>query len=320
MPDKLLASDSEIKFFSILGVVLVILLVLSFIIGSRVQRGNVSSPARVATVPNAFATVSITARAAYVFDVRTGKVLYEKNGESRMPLASLTKVMTALTAIDLAKADSTVVVSREAIDTDGDSGLALGERWSLKNLLDFSLTSSSNDGVRAVGMAIGALTNPDAATSAESEGDFVGAMNKKADEIGMKNTYYFNDTGLDETNEKGGAYGTAKDMATLFAYILATHPELMDATRKSQIKVSSYSATHIAENTDTVVDQIPNLKASKTGFTDLAGGNLVVAFDPEIGRPIVVAVLGSTEEGRFSDVLQLVDAAMTSVATTPEAK
>jgi len=66
--------------------------------------------------------------------------------------------------------------------------------------------------------------------------------------------------------------------------------------------------SYFANNTNIFVDKIPNLIASKTGFTDLAGGNLVIAFNADINRPIIISVLGSTEEGRFTDVLQLIEA------------
>ncbi|MES2214373.1 MAG: hypothetical protein V4465_03250, partial [Patescibacteria group bacterium] len=91
--------------------------------------------------------------------------------------------------------------------------------------------------------------------------------------------------------------------------ILRTHPELLDATRNEIVRTTSLdNQIHTAHNTDTIVANIPGIKASKTGFTDLAGGNLVVAFDPELGRPIIISVLGSTAEERFSDVQRLVDA------------
>jgi D-alanyl-D-alanine carboxypeptidase (penicillin-binding protein 5/6) len=167
--------------------------------------------------------------------------------------------------------------------------------------------------MRAVSFALGALGDP--ADPAGSEAAFVREMNNKADAIGMKNTYYLNVTGLDQNEEQGGAYGSAKDQAILFAYILKTHPSLMEATRQAEIIVTSQDlVSHIARNTDSLVSYIPGMLASKTGFTDLAGGNLVVAFDPEIGRPIIISVLGSTETGRFEDMEKLVNASLQYVS------
>ncbi len=302
----MLTNKQEIKFFAFLGGILFILLILSFVISHRIERGPVSAPAKFATT--AFNGLAITAKAAYVLDARTGQVLYAKNADARLPLASLTKVMTALVATELAPSYSTIVVTSEAVATDGDSGLRVGEKWSLRNLIDFSLTTSSNDGMRAVGLALGALST---STSSPQtiEGDFIKDMNRKADEIGMKDTYFLNDTGLDVSEQKGGAYGSAKDMANLFAYILLHHPTLLSATRESELRISSLDNTkHIAKNTDVIINSIPGVIASKTGYTDLAGGNLTLAFDPELGHPVVIAVLGSTGEGRFEDMLKLVAA------------
>jgi D-alanyl-D-alanine carboxypeptidase (penicillin-binding protein 5/6) len=302
----MLTNKQEIKFFAFLGGILFILLIISFVLSNRIQRGPVSAPAKFAA--GAFDGIKITAKAAYVLDARTGEVLYAKNADARLPLASLTKVMTALVATELAPGYSTIVVSREAVTTDGDSGLTVGEKWSLKNLLDFSLTTSSNDGMRAVGLALGALSSSTSSPQA-IESDFIKDMNKKADEIGMKDTYFLNDTGLDESPQKGGAYGSAKDIANLFAYILLHHPTLMSATGKAELQITSLdNAKHLARNTDLIINSLPGVIASKTGYTDLAGGNLALAFDPELGHPIVISVLGSTETGRFEDMLKLVSA------------
>ncbi|MDO8565311.1 MAG: serine hydrolase [bacterium] len=299
--------ESEIKFFAVLFLVLSILMVLSYILGSRVKRGDSSVPTE--TVSHEFPTIAIEARAAYVYDARTKTVLYAKNENIRMPLASLTKLMSALVATELSSDYTTVVVSRDSIATDGDSGLLSGERWNLKDLLDFSLITSSNDGIRAVALTLGALDRSDV-TSDEILTDFVGEMNKKASVLDLKNTYFWNETGLDESEVKGGAYGTAKDMATLLEYIITYHPQVLEATQDASATISSAEFSHPAKNTNSLAGEIPGLIASKTGFTSTAGGNLVFAFDPELGRPIIVTILGSTSDGRFEDARKLINATL----------
>lgn len=310
---RFLTNKYEMRFFSVIGILLLIFLIISYVVGARIRRNDISSPANIIAV-NPFEGISLIADAAYVYDLRTNTVLYSKNADKRLPLASVTKVMTALVATEVAPLENTVVtVTDNALQAEGDSGLFRDERWSLKNLLDFSLTSSSNDGMRAVALALGALNRLEAEPD-EIRMDFVRLMNQKANELGMKNTYYFNETGLDETSHQGGAYGTAKDMTMLFAYILKNHPELFEATGKSEITTRSLDGyIHRAKNTDLIVDSIPGIKASKTGFTDIAGGNLVIAFDPEMGRPIIVSVLGSTGNDRFNDVMKLVEASMRAI-------
>ena len=289
--------EDEIKFLLILMGGLALLLSVSYILGQRVDRGDNSTPTILA--PKHFPEVALQAKAAYVYDARTNTVFFAKNENTRMPLASLTKVMSALVASESSYESDMVLVTEEALRRMGDSGLKSGERWSLRDLLDFSLVSSSNDGIAAVALALG------------TSRDFVQRMNAKAGELDLKNTYFWNETGLDESDVKGGAYGTAKDMAHLLSYTLAYHPELLAATREVSVDVLSLDdLIHKAENTNDVAGEIPGLLASKTGFTDTAGGNLVFAFDPELGRPIIVTILGSSQEGRFEDAKKLVEATL----------
>ncbi len=299
---------SEIKFFLILSAVLAFLLTVSFIFSSAVERRDRSVPSE--TASQKFPTVVLKAKAAYVYDTRTKAVLFAKNENTPLPLASLTKIMSALVAEDLSPLYSIVTVSEEALKAEGDSGFFRDEKWTLKDILDFSLLTSSNDGMRAVALSLGALSKA-GASSEEIIGDFVGEMNHKARELGLKNTYFWNETGLDESDIKGGAYGSAKDMSVLSEYILTHRPLMFEATRKDKTIFQSLDdRLHVATNTNTITTEIPGLVASKTGLTDTAGGNLIIVFDPELGRPIVISILGSTESGRFEDARTLLAAIM----------
>lgn len=299
--------EAEIRFLLFLSLGLSLIMFTSYILNTRVERGDNSVPSGL--VKKKFPEVSLEAKAAYVYDARTKTVLYAKNENKRMPLASLTKVMAALVARELSQGAGTVTVSEDALKLYGDSGLRVGERWSLRNLLDFSLITSSNDGMRAVALALGALDNSEV-TSDEKVNAFVGEMNRKASELDLKNTYYWNETGLDETEYKGGAYGTARDMATLMEHIVSYSREVLEATRESYATIPSLDLEHEAKNTNALAGTIPGLIASKTGFTNTAGGNIALVFDPELGRPIVITILGSTEEGRFQDARILINAVL----------
>mgnify|MGYP001559768523 CR=1 FL=1 len=300
--------SSEVRLFILLAVALTLLLIISFIFGLKVKRGDASVPSKVGS--ELFPAVAIKAKAVYIYDVRTKTVLFAKNENTRLPLASLTKIMSALVAEDIGPLYSTITVSGEALEAEGDSGLYKDEKWSLKDILDFSLMTSSNDGMRAVALSLGALSRA-GASSKEIINDFVGEINRKAGILGLKNTYFLNETGLDESDIKGGAYGTAKDISILLEYILMHHPALFAATREVTTRFQSLdNRLHVATNTNDIVAEIPGLLISKTGFTDTAGGNLVIVFDPELGRPIIISILGSTEEGRFEDARALVAAVM----------
>lgn len=299
---------SEVKFFVILVLLLLLFLFGFSIFGLKTKREDVSVPSEVAS--QSFPRVILVAKAAYVYDLRTKAVLFAKNENVRMPLASLAKIMSALVAEDLSPLYSIVTVSDEALQAEGDNGLYLGELWFLKDLLDFSLVTSSNDGMRAIALSLGALSKSKA-SSKEIIDDFVEEMNSKAKELGLENSYFWNETGLDESETKGGAYGTAKDMSKLSEYVLTHHPELFAATREATTILQSLNnRIHIAKNTNSLATDIPGLLASKTGLTNTAGGNLVVIFDPELGRPIIISILGSTEDGRFEDVHALISAVM----------
>ena len=103
-------------------------------------------------------------------------------------------------------------------------------------------------------------------------------------------------------------------MAVLLAHLLIKNPELLDATRESDLLFRSLSnITHKGKNTNPLVATVPGVLASKTGYTDLAGGNLALAFDAGLGHPIVAVVLGSTYDGRFSDIRKLIVASMETV-------
>ncbi len=307
----MLTNKQEIAFFSFLGVVLVFLLTFTYVLGSKSVEGQKVVVKK--STPLHIGRVDIEAKAAYVYDTLSGEVLYAKNENERLPLASLTKVMSALVASEEVPSYRTIAISESSTKTDGDAGLVPGEHWTLKDLLDFSLVSSANDGIRAIALAVGALDQNNANDESQVS-DFVLKMNDLASQIGMKNTYYLNDTGLDESKEQGGAYGSAKDQAILFEYILKKNPTLLASTKSSILRIRNVEGQiHTARNTSSIVNDIPGIIASKTGFTDLAGGNLIIAFDPEIGRPIVISLLGSSEEGRFRDMMVLVKASLASV-------
>lgn len=257
----------------------------------------------------AFDGINLDAKAVYVFDVSKNEVIYKKNEFVQLPLASLTKLMMALTATEMLPKNSKITIKKEFLQEEGDVGLLVDETWKLKDLLDFSLVVSSNDGARSIASVAGAM---DLNTDNYDLGrqDFIRKMNENAKELGLKQTYFTNENGLDN-GEVAGGYGSAIDVSTLMQYILKNHPDILEATKYQKLDISSINTTHVAVNTNIDANQIPGLIASKTGYTNLAGGNLTVAFDSSVGRPIIVVVLGSTTDGRFEDVAKLVKATQT---------
>ena len=265
---------------------------------------------------NPFADLEINARAALVFDIQRGEALYNSQEEVQLPLASLTKIMTVLLAEETLPPDTIVTVDKDALNKEGDSGLLLGERWKFSDLIDLTLVASSNDGAHALAKAVMAnlsLTNRPDQLLENNGTSFSSLMNVKAGEIGMRQTFFINESGLDAHEAVGGAYGSARDLSLLLAYVIQEYPKLFEAT--TLISLATYSLDgeeHRVENTNEFVESIPGIIASKTGTTDLAGGNLAVVFEIAPLHPIAVIVLGSTPEKRFSDVQALVGATIVS--------
>jgi D-alanyl-D-alanine carboxypeptidase (penicillin-binding protein 5/6) len=246
--------------------------------------------------------LAIGAKAAYVEDLKTGKTIFAQNETAQLPLASITKLMTLLVADNVLKPDDTVTITSEALTPDG-GGLSAGEVWRAQDLMDYTLIQSVNDGAHALALAA-------AAKKRELPDGFIIDMNAEARTLGLTQTYFANDTGLDISTTVNGASGSAHDIARLLAYIVENHPRLLEAsTNETQTFRALSGETHTAENTSSLTWNLPGAIASKTGFTDLAGGNLALMFEPVPGRPVVAVVLGSTREGRDEDMKTLANTA-----------
>lgn len=247
------------------------------------------------TAPLFLDQADLEATSALLYDPEDGRILFSKYGELQLPLASLTKVATVALTLDTLPAGSHITIEPSDLLPEGDSGLLAGQAWDATELSRFTLRFSSNDGAQAL------------ARTAFPEG--TARMNVLARALGLSQTYFLNPTGLDVSSTTAGAYGSALDTAKLFAYLLKAHPEALDLTVNDSIPVVDLSGSvQPSVSTAATLLDIPGLLGAKTGFTDLAGGNLVVAFDAGPGRPLIAVVLGSSREGRFEDVRTLIRA------------
>ncbi len=255
----------------------------------------------------------IRATAAYVYDVATGRALYAKNADEALPLASITKLMTTLIAEELVSPNTTITIPKAAVSQAGSSGLAWGEVFTGTALRDYAMLASSNDAAYSIAYAVGKNIDDHANDPVNT---FVTAMNVRAKELQLPTLQFYNATGLDISPTAAGAYGSARDINFLMAYILEHHPEILEATRESSDRIYNTAGQyHDADNTNPVINRIPNLIGSKTGYTDLAQGNLTIAFDMGYNRPIIITVLGSTYAERFSDVVTLANAVSKAFST-----
>jgi len=251
----------------------------------------------------------VLAQAVVVYDINNQKVLFAKNADTVLPLASLTKLMTVLVTAEQIPLKTLVTIPDLNFNLESfNPNLIAGEKWHLKDLIDFTLVSSSNDGARALALVTMAKTqNP--------EINFVTAMNNRRQSLGLTDLRFYNETGLDESPNLAGAYGSALAISKLNAYLVTKYPELIEATNKKLIypKISGYQI-HPALNTNPIIGNLPGLLSSKTGYTLLAGGNLSIVFQAGLNRPIAITVLGSSLEGRFSDTEKLVWATLDYLA------
>lgn len=298
-----------------LALLLILLLALMFMSSLYASRGvRIYKQGELVKQVDPFENISIAGQSAIVLDVKTGKVLYEKNSDVVRPLASITKIMTAVTALDLLPNYTVITINKEFLKEEGDSGFYRDEKWKLRDLLDYSLVTSSNDGAAAIASAAGAVESGTTDINIGRE-EFITKMNAKAQSIGIPNARFLNETGLDLPDGQSGGYASARDVAKLFSYALSKRPEIFEATRYKNTSVTSLDKiAHKATNTNESIDDLPGVIGSKTGYTALAGGNLAIIFDPGLARPVVIVVLDSTTEGRFSDVTLLAQKTLEAIA------
>ncbi len=258
--------------------------------------------------------VPLEAKAAYVYDLTRNKIIYVRHEGWKLPLASLTKIMTTIVAKEVLPTDAVITIPHAAISQEGDSGLKEGEQWPLTNLLQIMLVGSSNDAAHAIALAAENVLAPanieQATVSPNTLSHFIQKMNETAQTLHLERTSFSNETGLDISVSDNGGYGSAQDIATLLKYAYDKYPDLFGPTTYPQITTSSASGTsHTLKNTDTITGSVASLLASKTGYTKIAGGNLAILFDVRPNEPVIAVVLGSTREGRFDDMETLVRAA-----------
>lgn len=214
------------------------------------------------------ASVSVGAQSAILMEQKTGRILYEKDAYTKRRIASITKIMTAILAIESGKMNQNVTVSEQAVHTEGSSiYLKAGEKIKLKDLVYGLMLRSGNDAAVAIAEYVGGSVD-----------GFVYLMNQKAKQIGMLNTHFANPSGLD--NKQNNHYSTAYDMALLTRYAMN------NKTYRQIAGTKVYRAPNPTENWDRVWKNKNRLltmykycTGGKTGFTKLAKRTLVTTAE-----------------------------------------
>lgn len=234
----------------------------------------------------------IGARGSIAQDINSGEVLFEKNPDERLKIASITKLMTLLIVLDENKLDDVVTVSRTAAGTPGSTMfLAAGEQITEENLIYGALINSAND-------AAVALAEHNAGSSAA----FVVKMNNKAKDLGLTNTHFSNPVGLDDSDN----YSSSRDIANLGKY-LYHNPLIKKIAKIKNMDVRSVNGnyTHKLESTNKLLDSYLKINGLKTGTTDDAGRCLIAVAENKDGHEIVTVVLNSPD--RFGESKILID-------------
>ena len=220
--------------------------------------------------PCGAAELSTSATAAILMDADTGEVLYEKNADRQMLIASTTKILTALVALESAPLQKEITVTNDHMVEGSSMYLKPGETVTVEGLLYGLLLCSGNDA---------ALALADACCGSVEV--FVAEMNRKAAEMGMENSSFANPNGLDAENH----CSTARDMAILAAYA-AKNPTFVRLCSTSQVSITGRTMT----NHNRLLREVEGCIGMKTGYTKAAGRTLVTCAVRE-GRTLVAVTL-----------------------------
>lgn len=213
--------------------------------------------------------LEVSATAAVLMDADMGQVLYEKNGDRQMLIASTTKIMTALVVLEHAAPDDVITVTPDHMAEGSSMYLRAGETVRVEELLYGLLLCSGNDAALALTECAGGLT------------PFVALMNEKAAALGMAHTSFANPNGLDAD----GHYSTARDMAVLAAAAVE-NPTFRRICSSRSVTIGQRTM----ENHNRLLRQVEGCVGLKTGYTRAAGRTLVSCTEREGCRLVAVTL------------------------------
>ena len=233
-----------------------------------------------------------SARAYVLYCVNSGEILLSRSADERLPMASTTKIMTALITLEAAVKDNKTVAFTYEMTAEGSSMyLQIGEKLTLRDLAVGMLMQSGNDAANAAATAL--------AGSSEA---FADMMNEKAKELGMNSSHFVTPSGLDAD----GHYSTARDMAVLMAAAM-NNGDFRDITGKTEYTVTftepeGKSVTY--PNHNKLLRLYDSCTGGKTGYTDLAGRCLVTCAERD-GLQLIAVTLDDGDD--WNDHIQLYD-------------
>ncbi|HDZ54611.1 MAG TPA: D-alanyl-D-alanine carboxypeptidase [Candidatus Nealsonbacteria bacterium] len=219
------------------------------------------------------------------------KIIFEKNSDEILPIASLTKLMTAFVALEYYDSSEMARISKEAVAQPEDFGqLKVGERLSVENLLYITLIESSNDSAYALSELM-------------SKEAFVDLMNIEAEYLGLKNTYFTDPAGYDSEN-----HSTVQDLVKFARYLLDKRPEIWEITVNPEFELYDLDGVfhHQLLTTNEIINEFPEIIGGKTGYTLEAKGCLILVLKDKRTENIFINVI-LRSDNRFEDMKKLIN-------------
>lgn len=254
-------------------------------------------PIRNWQIPN----LEVNANSAISVLVKPGgsqKILFEKEKDRVLPIASLTKLMTANIVLEYYDLDREIQISKKAASQPaiGLEELKMGENFRAQDLLYSTLIESNNRAAYALAEVIG-------------ESAFLDIMDLETENLGLENTYFANPAGLDpEGPEAPINYSTSRELAKLVSHLLETKPEILKISALPEFNLFLTTGVfhHKIKNTNELLTKIPSIVGGKTGETLRAGGCLLLVLESPRGKGYLInVILGS--DNRFEEMKKLVD-------------
>ncbi len=244
----------------------------------------------------------VSAKAVLMFDTTTGKTLYDKNPRERLPMASLTKIMTAIIALENRLPDDKYIVTPSDVVGEDSMGLSPGETVGFQDLLYGLLLPSGNDAAETL-----------ATNFPEGRKAFINAMNQKAKALGLTDTHFTNPSGL---QGDGDQYTTPYDLLIITRYALENFPLFAKvvSTYEHDIPATETHKFYRLINETNLLTTYKGVKGVKTGYTPEAGYCLVTYLDYK-SHKIIGILLGS--EDRRDEMKNLLDFSLRSLKIIP---
>lgn len=249
------------------------------------------------------------AHSSLILDVESGTILHYQNGRAKRPIASLTKLLTAIIAVEkISNLDEEVVIDEEEVSVEGTkvgcprSGycisprLKVGEKVKAIDLLKAALMNSANDAAIALAKHISG-----------SQEEFAKLMNEKVKELGLKDSHFCTPSGLEIEGKESQCYSSAYDIARIAAYSMR-YDVIWEIMRLPSATIVSADGkySHDIINTNVVLSEVPRCLGGKTGFTPLSGRSLLMGIsDPTEKHKVIIVILD--DPYRWQDVKIMAD-------------